>query len=133
MSEPFADSNYYIANFGQPPASMSGSLDAVLARASRYVRSECPGIDRRIGDGVLDPDLVADVVCEMARSAASSPAGIGISSIQQGAGPYQQTTQFTNPVGDIYLSRKQRRLLGYGGVRAFEVNLLDVGDEVPQP
>lgn len=121
---PFADEEYYIDNFGPPPESLSGRLESVLGRASRYVRSEYPDIDERIAEGAVDPDLVADVVCEMVRAAAASPAGIGVASVQQGAGPYQQTTQFVNPVGDLYLSKKHRRLLGYGKVRAFEVNLL---------
>lgn len=73
--------------------------------------------------GAVDPDLAADVVCEMVTTAASSPAGVGIQSIQQGAGPYQETQTFTNPVGDLYLTKKQKRLLGCGGQQAFTVSM----------
>lgn len=131
MAEPFADEAYYVENFGSPPARIADRLDKELARASRYVRRECSGIDARISAYVLDPsapdgldpDLVADVVCEMVTSAAGSPAGPGIASVQQGAGPYQETLTYTNPVGDLYLSKKQRRLLGCGGQRAFTVSM----------
>lgn len=139
MAEPFADEAYYVENFGSPPARIADRLDNELARASRYVRRECPGIDARVSAHVLDPsapdgldpDVVADVVCEMVTSAAGSPAGPGIASAQTGAGPYQETLTYTNPVGDLYLSKKQRRLLGYGGQAAFTVPM--VTEPIPAP
>lgn len=131
-AQPFATSTYYTANFGDPPSRIAARLDKELARASRYVRRECPGIDARIAlyakdpnaPRALDPDVVADVVCEMVMSAAASPAGPGVSSIQQGAGPYQGSVNFTNPIGDLYLTKKQKRLLGYGTARAGNVDLI---------
>ena len=131
MAEPYADEAYYVENFGPLPARIASRIDKELARASRYVRRECPDLDARIAaylidpalPGALDPDVAADVVCEMVTSASSSPAGVGITSIQQGAGPYQETTQFTNPVGDLYLTKKQKRLLGCGGQTAFTVSM----------
>lgn len=129
---PFANAEYYTENFGDPPARIAGRLDKELERASRYVRQECPGIDARIdafkidpnAPGALDPDVAADVVCEMVQTASSSPAGPGIVSTQQGAGPYQETAQYANPIGDLYLSKKQRRYLGYGRARAGYVSLV---------
>lgn len=132
MGEPFATEAYYTENFGSPPASIAARLEAELARASRYVRAECPGIDARIAayvldpsaPGALDPDLAADVVCEMVKTAAPTDAGgAGVASIQQSAGPYSQSTTFANPVGDLYFSKKQRKLLGCGGQRAFTVSM----------
>lgn len=129
MADPFADAFYYTQNFGAPPAAIADRLDQELARASRYIRRECPGIDVRIAayeldptapDG-LDPDVAADVACEMVKSASASAGGIGVESIQAGAGPFQQTLKYSNPVGDLYLSKKQRRLLGCGGQAAFTV------------
>ena len=129
MAEPFASEVYYMANFGSPPPAIAGRLDKELARASRYVRAECPGIDARIAlyaadpanpEG-LDPDLVADVVCEMVKSASASAGGVGVESATRGAGPYSETFKFSNPVGDLFLTKKQRRLLGCGGQQAFTV------------
>lgn len=130
MADSFANAAYYEEVFGSPPARVGERLQEELARASRYVRRECPGIDARVllhsvdptDPDALDPDVVADVVCEMVQAASASPGGPGISSLQEGAGPFQQTMQFTNPVGDLYLSKKQKRLLGYGAV-AFTVPL----------
>lgn len=131
MADAFATDVYYVENFGPPPSRIADRLQAELDRASRYVRSECPGIDARIAQyaldptapGALDPNLAADVVCEMVATAGSSPGGLGIQSIQQGAGPYQETQTFSNPVGDLYLSKKQKRLLGCGGQTAFTVSM----------
>lgn len=139
MPEPFADEAYFTDNFGAPPARIAGRLDKELARASRYVRSECPGIDGRISlhgvdptaAGALDPDLAADVVCEMVITAASSPAGPGIASTQQGAGPYQETTNYVNPVGDLYFSKKQKKLLGCGGQVAFTIPMSNDAEYTP--
>lgn len=130
MVEPFADEAYYEENFGTPPAAIAGRLGKELARASRYLRAECPGIDGRIqlwaidpsADGAIDPELAADVVCEMVKTAAAS-AGNGIESSQTGAGPYTETVKYINPSGDLFLTKKQRRLLGYSAQQAFTVSM----------
>jgi hypothetical protein len=134
----YATEDYYTENFGSPPARIADRLQKELDRASRYVRAECPDLDARIvafildptAPGAIDPDIAADVVCEMVTSAASSPGGVGIGSIQQGAGPYQETLTFSNPVGDLYLSKKQKRLLGCGGQQAFTLNMAP--DPIPR-
>ena len=118
----YADRLYFQENFGSPPAAIADRLDMELARASRLVRAECPGIDDRIESGRLDPLMVADVVCEIVKTASVAAAGgVGVASTQVGAGPFQQTQTYVNPVGDLYLSKKQRRLLGYGQQVAFTV------------
>lgn len=121
MAEPFADEAYYAEHFGTPPAKITDRLDAELARASRFVRAECPGVDERIADEELDPDVAADVVCEMVKAAASSPAEVGVTQAQQTSGPYSQSMTFANPTGDLYLTKSQRRRLGCGGQRAASI------------
>lgn len=54
--------------------------------------------------------------------------GAGVTSLQQSGGPYQQTQQFANPLGDLYLTKADKRLLGCGGQRAFSIDLLASGD-----
>lgn len=138
-TQPFANTAYYTENFGPPPSRIAGRLDAELKRASRYIRAECPGIDDRIAlfvtdpsaPGGLDPDLAADVTCEMVTTAAVSPAGPGIVSTQQGAGPYQETQNYVSPAGDLYFSKKQRKLLGCGTQVAFTIPLTNDADYVP--
>lgn len=121
--EPLATRTAYVeGGFGDVPE----HVDGLLARASRIVRGECAAvgvdIDQRIADGALDADLVADVVCDMVAYAAASPGGVGIESLQQGAGPYQETTKFVNPVGQLSFTRVHRRRLGVPMRRAFELD-----------
>lgn len=134
----YATEAYYTENFGSPPVRIADRLQKELDRASRYVRAECAGLDARIAafildptaPGAVDPDLAADVVCEMVKSAAASPGGEGVTSLQQGAGPYQATQTYSNPVGDLYITKKQKRLLGCGGQQAFTVNM---APDLPTP
>lgn len=62
------------------------------------------------------------VSCEMVKRALAAPGGIGVSSVQQGAGPYQETLTYTNPSGDLYLTKADRKLLG-GGQSAYSIDL----------
>lgn len=64
------------------------------------------------------------VSVRMVKRAMMSPGGVGVNSVQQGAGPYQETVQFSNPMGDLYLTKADKRLLGCGGQRAFSIDLL---------
>src|SRR5690606_17280327 len=41
---------------------------------------------------------------------AADAGGVGVSSLQQSGGPYQQTQQFANPLGDLYLTKADKRL-----------------------
>ena len=72
-----------------------------------------------------DADTLRIVVCEMVKRAMAGPmaAGMGVNSIQQGAGPYQQTASFTNPLGDLYLSKSDLKDLGSGRQVAFTIEL----------
>ena len=63
------------------------------------------------------------VSCEMVKRAMIAPGGIGVQSVQQSAGPYSETKQYTNPTGDLYLLKEERRLLGCGVQKAFTVSM----------
>lgn len=109
---PFADSDYYRDNgFPVKQGTSDGDLDRMLKRASRSIRSEVPSVDARIESGVLDPDLVADIACEMVATLAATDHGPGVESVQQTAGPYAHTMKFANPRGDLYLTAKHKRQL----------------------
>lgn len=120
----FADPDYYVSNgFGN----LFSNLPEKLARASRIVRAECEAsgvdIDGWIADKRVDPDLVADVVCDMVAYAQAGP-DVGVESVQQGAGPYQATMKYASTVGSLSFTRVHRKRLGIPVQRAFEVDLL---------
>lgn len=74
------------------------------------------------------------VSCEMVKRAMSTPggvAGIGVTSHQAGAGPFQETQQFANPTGDLYVTKSDRALLGCGNQLAFTQLMVDRAPAAP--
>lgn len=68
------------------------------------------------------------VSCEMVKRSMATPGGIGgigVTSIQSGAGPFQETQQFSNPSGDLYLTKADRSLLGCGNQVAFTFPMVE--------
>ena len=124
-SLPFATVGDYQARGFSMDTWPAGVLAVRLETASRWLRASCPGVDYRILAGELDAALVIDVVCQMvARTAPIDLLPIGIESLQIGAGPYSETRKPTNPNGDFYLTRQERRALGCGSQRLGSVDLL---------
>lgn len=98
---------------------------ALLDDAAILIQSECPDIDQRIADGLLDPGAPLIVSVRLVKRAmAAGVSGFdNVSSFQQTAGPFQQNTSFVNPSGDMYLTRADRKLLGCGQQRAYMIDM----------
>jgi|SRR5690625_185418 len=95
--------------------------ETAIEDASLEIDVACP-----LPDEPTEQDLQARlvVVCRMIKRAYAVPDdAVGVGSVQQGAGPYQSTLTFTNPTGDLYLTKADRRLLGCAGQRAFTIDL----------
>lgn len=100
---------------------------ALLDKASRAVRAEMPSVDARIGAGTLDPALVADVVCDMVRRVLVTPVDQQpVSQMQQAAGSFSLGMTFSNPTGDMYLTKADRRKLGISRQRAASIDVTPV-------
>lgn len=121
MAEPFATIADYTLRGYDATRFSPEVLSERLAAASRQVRSLARGIDARIDDGGLDPDLVADVVCAMVARTVPASGMEGVQAVQQSAGPFARSLTMANPAGDMYLTRSERRYLGIGRQRAFTV------------
>lgn len=68
------------------------------------------------------------VSCEMVKRAMATPGGLsgmGVTSVQAGAGPFQETQQFSNPTGDLYVTKGDRALLGCGGQVAYTFPMVE--------
>jgi len=103
----------------------------LLDDASAIVRAECPTVDALIAAATLDPAVVLLVVCGMVKRAMLANAtGEGVSAEQQTAGPFAQSLTFVNPMGNVYLTKQDRRLLGFGGQRAFTIDTAPLGSGV---
>lgn len=100
----------------------------LLEDASTVLRAEVPTVDTRLVLGTLDPWVPLLVVCGMVKRAMVAPAaGEGVESTQTNVGPFAQSFKYANPMGNLYLTKQDRRLLGVGGQRAFTI------DATPRP
>lgn len=122
---PLATSGHYDDGFSPLPSHLASKIEGLIARAERKVRAECSEVDAKIAAGEIDPDLVADIVCEIVERATRAPAGLPAeaASYQQGAGPYQATVTFADAVGRMFVSKDAKRLLGCGRQVAFTVSM----------
>jgi len=126
MAEPFANAQDVADRWRPLSSDEQQTALTLLGDASAYVRAECPGIDARVTAATLDPDLVKAVTCAMVKRAMVGGVDLaGVSNEQQTAGPFMRGLTYSNPLGDLYLTRQERRRLGYGGVRAGNVALAD--------
>lgn len=96
-----------------------GRADILLGDAAVRLDVECPPSDPIT---VQEAHARLIVSCEMVKRAMANPGGIGVTSTQQGAGPYQETNQFSNPTGDLYLTKADRKMLACGQ-RAFTISM----------
>lgn len=125
MAESFAtksDFNDRGFDAGPWPATV---LETNLSDASNWLRGQYPDIDDRIASGALDADLVTAVVCRMtARTVPSDLLPLGMDSTQMTGGPFSQSVKRTNPHNDFYLTKQEKKTLGYGGGKAFTIDLM---------
>lgn len=116
---PFATSVDLAARWRPISESEEIQADALLEDASQMI------LDEGFDVATIPEATLRRVVCGMVKRAMSSPGGYGVESIQQGAGPFQSTMKFSNPAGDLYLTKADRRALGGGRrQRAYEIDLL---------
>jgi hypothetical protein len=85
----------------------------LLDDATAMIAAECKKARAHPPEGLLK------IVCvDMAKRAMSSPVDdIPASNVQQTAGPYSASVTFANPMGDMYLTKANRKLLGFSRQR----------------
>jgi len=98
------------------PEDREDEAEQKLDEASIEVRALYPDVDARLAAGTLDPDVPRLVVCRMVKRAMDTSRGelAGVGNIQESAGPFARTMTFTNPDGNLYLSKADKRLLAAG-------------------
>lgn len=96
----------------------------LLGDAATRIRAAAPDVDVRIASQELDADIPLLVSVEMVRRAMLAPVDQApAGQVQQTAGPFSQSVSYTNPTGDLYLTKAERQMLGAGGQAAFTVPL----------
>lgn len=90
----------------------------LLEDASQLIIDQCPRASE------ASENTLKRVACSVVKRGMQMPLIAGAESIQQGAGGYQASVNFTNPSGDLYLSKSEKLSLGCGKQRAFMIDLL---------
>lgn len=89
---------------------------ALLDRAGRLIDAECAAA--HVDVTAIDAGLLSDVSCQMVARVIG--AGIGPVGATQGSmtvGPFSGSATWASPMGDLYLSKTERRVLGISDQR----------------
>lgn len=118
VREPFATVSELETRWRTLTPSERGTAEALLLDASQMVADEVGDVSQ------VSESTLRRITAGMVKRAMSGPGGIGIDSTQFGSGPFQESVKYSNPMGDLYLTKADRRALGLTGGKAFEVDLL---------
>lgn len=120
--EPFATADDLEERWPDMPAGSSGYADTLLLDASQFI------VDTVSTAMSASANTRKRVVCAVVKRAMQNPIELsGMESVQQGAGPYQQTSRPVNPHGDFYLTGQEKRALGWGRQESFVVDMWSGG------
>lgn len=90
---------------------------ALLADATDVIKAACPGWES------LPPERLARVACQMVKRAMLSGEYAGVTQRSETDGPFTDSYTFSNPDGDLYLTKSEWQTLGLVGQRAFAVDM----------
>lgn len=120
---PFADVQDLKDRWPDFPVGAERYAETLLDDASQFILDTVPTAVN------ASPATRRRIVCAVVRR--SMPIeDTGIESIQHSAGPFAETLKPTNPNGDFYLTKQEKRALGDGAQRAFGVS---IGGAVSSP
>lgn len=123
--QPFASSDDLKDRW--PDLSDTKLANTLLSDASQLIRDTCPGW-AHASEGTLKA-----ITCAMVKRAMIAGSdNAGLSSTQETTGPFSQTWNFSNPTGDLYLTRTEKQRLGQGRQRAFSISM-ETGTVEEQP
>lgn len=113
---PFASSDDLKARW--PDLADTKLAETLLSDASQLIRDTCPGWAH-----ASKATLIAIACAMVKRAMIAGSDNAGLSSTQETAGPYSQTLTYSNPTGDLYLTRAEKQRLGQGRQRAFSISM----------
>ncbi|RBP98462.1 hypothetical protein CRD60_00940 [Bifidobacterium aemilianum] len=101
------------------PNMMDATLaDTLLEDASQLIRDTCPGWAE------ASEETRRSIACSMVKRAMiAGEDSAGLSARQENAGPFSQSWTYSNPTGDLYLTKSEKARLGQGRQRAFSISV----------
>lgn len=99
----------------------------LIADASELIRATCPNWDK------ATQATLRMVTCMMVRRAMLAGDDIaGVSQTSQTAGSFSESFTYSNPMGDLYLTAQEKRMLGMGRQHAYHITLESHEDDLPE-
>lgn len=96
----------------------------LLEYASAKIRQAAPSVDADIAAGTVQAIAAELVAVAMVKRALVVPSD-GVTQTTDTTGPFSESTQWANPMGNLYLTRDEVRSLGgYSRGKAFTVDAL---------
>lgn len=95
-------------------------ITTLLADATAFIAAQ-PGFTHRVGDELQAANLVR-VTCAVVHRALSAGEWAGLNSVSQSGGGYSASVNISNPTEDFYLTKADRRALGFAGVRLASIS-----------
>ncbi len=120
MAEPFASTDDLAKRWRPLTEAERATAEVLLQDASVEVRSALKrgGVDT---DDV-DTDAAKIVVCGMVkRSMIAGDNSPGVTTAQETTGPFSRSFTYANPTGDLYMTKREKQLLGIGLQSAFTI------------
>lgn len=96
----------------------------LLEYAAIIIDRACPPSEPLSGADATTREMIS---CEMVKRAMSTGEGAAVDSQTAQAGPFSNTFKFTNPTGDMYLTRQERATLGCSRGGAFTIDTMPPG------
>jgi len=116
---PFATLTEFKARWPDMPAGSDAHAEVLLEDASQFILDTCPTA------ADVAPATRRRIVCAVVRRSmvASAADSFGMESVQDSTGPFSFTAKPTNPHGDFYLTKQEKKALGAGVQKAFGVQI----------
>lgn len=124
---PFASVEDLRARWPDLPVGGDSVAEVLLDDASQFIIDTVPSA------GSATESTRRRIVCAVVRRAMSSDDYVGIESTQSTTGPFTDTYKPTNPHGDFYLTKQEKKALGDGAQRAFGVQVAGFCETVHLP
>ena len=83
------------------------------ARANALLEDAAAVLDNLADTERIEPNLLCQVSCNMViRAMSAAQDALGVTQSSMTAGPYSQSWTYSNPSGDMYLTKAERKMLG---------------------
>lgn len=119
----------------EPPKPPFASVDDLASRWHAFTSEERPRVEAVLDDASdvimtycplwaeASPATLRRITCAIAKRALLGADTAGVSQSTQTAGPYTESFSYSNPAGDLYLTKAEKQALGCGRQHLWSIDL----------